>query len=117
MTSQLIGRKNCSQTRKAERFLKERNIVFAFTDLGIKSLSPGEIDKIFSAVGQDLVDTQGKFYKDGGWAWKEFDPKEECRLHPELLKTPILRCDKGILAGFDESAWKEFLLTPKGNGQ
>jgi arsenate reductase-like glutaredoxin family protein len=56
MNIQIVGTKSCSNTRKAERYFKERRIPFHFRDLNEKGLAKGELEnyspnlqKIFTA--------------------------------------------------------------------
>ena len=39
MNIQIFGRKKCFDTKKAERYFKERKISFQFIDIDIKGLS------------------------------------------------------------------------------
>lgn len=105
---QLFGRKKSRETQRAERWLRERRIEFHFVDLDQKTLSPGELDSIARSVGSHLVliDAESAEYKDGGWAHRSFDAREELLAHPALIKVPILRVAPKAVAGFDEAAWK-----------
>jgi len=107
MIIQLFGSKKCPETRKAERFLRERDISFQFRDLADKPPSRGELETLAKAVGgAALIDTAGKEYKNGGWAYREFDPLETLLEQPALYKTPIVRSDKGVICGFDAAQLK-----------
>ena len=48
---QIFGTKKCNDTKKAERFFKERNIKFQFIDMKEKGMSKGELTSVASAVG------------------------------------------------------------------
>lgn len=110
MTIQLFGSKKCPETRKAERFFRERDIDFQFRDLADKPPSRGELESFVKAVGSEaLIDTAGKEYKNGGWAYREFDPLETLLEQPALYKTPIIRSDKGVLCGFDAARLKALI--------
>ncbi len=52
MNIQIFGTKKSSDTRKAERFFKERGIKFQFVDLKEKAMSKGEFQSVMQAVGQ-----------------------------------------------------------------
>ncbi len=111
---QLIGRQKCKETRKAERFLKERNIEFHFTDLNRKSLSAGELKNICRFIQpEDLIDKESAEYKKKGYDYLEYDAAEELLENQKLLKTPVLRTDFGAFAGFSESEYKEIALKVK----
>ena len=51
MNIQIFGTKKSSDTRKAERFFKERGIKFQSIDLKEKGLSKGEFNSVMQAVG------------------------------------------------------------------
>ncbi len=105
---QLIGRKKDRETQRAERWLKERRVAFSFVDLDQKPLSPGELDSIARAAGgvEALVDTASAEYRNGGWAHRAFDAREELLAHPALVRVPVLRLAPKAVVGFDEAAWK-----------
>src|SRR5207245_11775456 len=65
---QIFGTKKCPDTRKAERWFKERRVSFQLIDLAQKGPSPGELRKIANAVGgvEKLIDREGKRYVDRG---------------------------------------------------
>ena len=62
MNIQIFGTKKSSDTRKAERFFKERGIKFQSIDLKEKGLSKGEFNAVMQAVsGVDaMIDPDGK---------------------------------------------------------
>jgi len=106
MNIQIIGTKKCSDTKKAQRFFKERNINFHFLDLGEKALSKGELTKISQKLGGDkLIDPQSKAYKDKGLAWMDYDAVEEIMENNLLLKTPVVRNGNEVTAGLDQKTW------------
>ena len=65
MNIQIFGRKKCFDTKKAERYFKERGIKFQSVDINSKGLSRGELDSVLAAVGSldSLIDE--KEYKSG----------------------------------------------------
>jgi arsenate reductase len=111
MGLQLFGARKCPDTRKAERFLKERGIAYQFIDLAGKGISPGELRAIASALGGagGLIDSGGPRFRDRGLGYMDYDPEEEILRDPLLLRTPILRDGRRAAAGFDPDAWKELL--------
>ena len=52
MNIQIYGTKNSSDTRKTERFFKERGIKFQSIDLKEKGLSKGEFNSVMQAGGK-----------------------------------------------------------------
>ena len=65
---QIFGTKKCSDSRKAERFFKDRGIKFHAVDLAQKGMSPGELRGVAARVGgvEQLIDRDGKRYLDRG---------------------------------------------------
>ena len=51
MNIQIFGTKKCFDTKKAERYFKERNIKYQLTDLKEKGMSKGEYTSVKQAVG------------------------------------------------------------------
>ena len=51
MNIQIFGKKKCFDTRKAERYFKERGIRFQSVDLAQKGLSRGELESVLAASG------------------------------------------------------------------
>ncbi|QEN07144.1 ArsC family transcriptional regulator [Oceanispirochaeta crateris] len=109
MNIQIIGKKKCQDTRKAERFFKERGHKYFTLDLNEKALSPGELRNILAKVSSDdLVDKDSKLYKQK-FSFMDFDPEEELLAHPDLIKTPIIRCDGKVCVGYKPETWKTWI--------
>ena len=51
MNIQIFGTKKCNDTKKAQRFFKERGIKFQFIDMKEKGMSKGEYTSVKQAVG------------------------------------------------------------------
>jgi len=106
---QIIGKKKCQDTKKAERFFKERGLKIHKLDVMEKALSPGELRNILSRVkARDLIDEDSKLYKQK-FAFLDFDAEEEILEHPGLLKTPVVRCDGQVSVGYDPETWKRWI--------
>ena len=57
MNIQIFGKSKCFDTKKAERWFKERRIKFQSIDLVKYGISPGELKSVLNAVGLEaLVD-------------------------------------------------------------
>ncbi|MCC6811672.1 MAG: ArsC family transcriptional regulator [Deltaproteobacteria bacterium] len=96
MNIQIFGTKKCQDTRKAERWFKERGIKFQLVDLNEKAMSAGELRSVAARVGgiEALIDREGKRYESQGLKYKApTGPRIEFALieDPLLLKTPIVR--------------------------
>ena len=51
MNIQIFGTKKCNDTKKAERFFKERGIKYQFIDMKEKGMSKGEFNSVAQANG------------------------------------------------------------------
>ena len=51
MNIQIFGTKKSNDSKKAERFFKERGIRYQFVDMKEKGLSRGEFQSVLQAVG------------------------------------------------------------------
>ncbi|MCF8261788.1 MAG: arsenate reductase family protein [Melioribacteraceae bacterium] len=110
MTIQIFGTKKCSDTKKAERFFKERGIKPHFRDLNEKGIAPGELKNISAKIDlEDLIDREGKQFKKRGMQYMVFDPEEELLSDPLLLKTPIVRNGQNATIGYEPDVWKSWL--------
>ncbi len=109
MNIQIIGTKKCSETRKAERWFKERRIPFHFRDLTEKGISKGELENITRKIPLDqLLDKEGKEYDRRGLAYMTYNLEEELLEHPLLLKTPIVRNGSDSTVGYVPEVWKNW---------
>lgn len=62
MNIQIFGTKKSFDTKKAQRYFKERRIKFQFIDLREKEMSKGELQSVMRAVGglDALIDPKAK---------------------------------------------------------
>jgi arsenate reductase-like glutaredoxin family protein len=110
MALQIFGTKKCPDTRKAERFFKERGIRFQAIDLAEKGMSAGELRSVAAALGlETLVDTEGRRYRERGLAHMLVDLEETLLADPLLLKTPIVRDGPKASVGFKPEIWAAWL--------
>ena len=109
MNIQIFGFKNCQETRKAERYFKERRISFQFVNLTEKGLSKGELNSVKAAVGlENLIDTAGKRYQARNLKYLIHDPETELLNDPLLFKTPIVRNGRLATVGYRPEVWKQW---------
>ena len=109
MNIQIFGTAKCQDTRKAQRYFKERRIPFHFVDLTQKKLSRGELTAVGAALGMDaLVDRDGKAYGQKNLKYLTHDIAEEVLKDPLLLKTPIVRNGRQATVGYCPERWKEW---------
>ena len=111
MNIQIFGFKKCFDTKKAERYFKERRVKFQFIDLNEKGLSKGELTSVKSAVGiSNLINEKSKEYEKLNLKNIRNDStKEELLLNnPKLFKTPIVRNGKKATVGYETEIWKQW---------
>lgn len=109
-TIQIFGKTKCFETKKAQRFFKERGIPFQFIDLKIKGMSAGELKSVVSALGKidAVIDESAKDYCMIKYLLD--DAKFEKLLeNPILLKTPIIRCQKKVSVGYHPDILESFI--------
>ncbi|MDF2845594.1 MAG: ArsC family transcriptional regulator [Herbinix sp.] len=110
MNIQIFGTKKCFDTKKAERYFKERNVKFQFIDLKEKGLSKGEYTSVKQAVGgiSAMIDESGKDKNTLALMkyLSEEDKEEKLLEKQQLLKTPIVRNGKQATVGYKPEVWQ-----------
>jgi arsenate reductase len=111
---QIFGTKKCAETRKAERFFKERGVRVHSVDLAQKGMSAGELRNVAARVGgmENLIDRAGKRYVDRGLKYAApTGPRIETMLveDPLLLRTPIVREGSRATVGFAPEVWQAWI--------
>ncbi len=110
MNIQIIGVKSCSDTRKAERYFKERRIQFHFRDLNEKCLAKGELENIIRVIPlEELINREGKQFKKRNLQYMVYNIEEELLNDPLLLKTPIVRNGKVVTVGYEPKVWEKWI--------
>lgn len=110
MNIQIFGTKKCQDTKKAQRFFKERNINFHFRELSEKGVSKGELENIKRAyVIEDLIDKEGKQYRLRNLEYMTYNIEDELLEDPLLFKTPIVRNGNKVTVGFEPDVWKQWI--------
>lgn len=112
MNIQIFGKSKCFDTKKAERYFKERGIKFQSIDMAKKGMSKGEFRSVSQAVGgyEKLLDERTKD-QDTLMLVKYLssDEKEEKILeNPQILRTPIVRNGRQATVGFCPDIWKRW---------
>jgi len=106
---QIFGKSKCFDTKKAERYFKERRIKYQYVDLLRYGLSGKEFDVVLRGVGgvDNLVDWKNK--SDQITLMKYMDDKraKEDKVfdEPALMRTPIVRNGKQVTIGFCPEIW------------
>ena len=108
MNVQIFGKAKCFDTKKAERFFKERGIKFQRVDILQKGLSKGELNSVIASLGIDaIVSDKAEEYHLFRYLTPEAKPDKllECA---GLFKTPIVRNGKNATVGFCPDIWKSW---------
>ena len=109
MNIQIFGKKKCFDTKKAERYFKERRIKVQRIDIISKGLSNGELNSVLQSIKmEDLVDPSSSYYHESLYEYtSDKERKKEILLeYPEILKTPIVRNGKKATLGYQPDVWK-----------
>lgn len=110
MNVQVFARNKCFDSKKAQRWFKERGIKFQLIDLDQKGFSKGEMDSVLRAVGgvENLIDYNSKD-KDAlllKYLGSEAAKLEKLLDNPKLIKSPIVRNGKQATVGYCPEVWQ-----------
>ena len=110
MNIQIFGSKKSQDSKKAERFFKERRIKFQYIDMKEKGMSYGEFTSVLKAVGglENLIDEECKD-KDLlaliKYTAEEYR-QDEVFDHQEVIKLPVVRNGRQATVGYCPEIWK-----------
>ena len=109
MNIQIFGKSKCFDTKKAERYFKERRIKYQSIDLLRYGMSGKEFDSVVRAVGgiDNLIDWTGKSQEITNMKYMDDSGAKEDKVFddPGLMKTPIVRNRKQGTVGFCPEVW------------
>ncbi|MBP0981547.1 MAG: arsenate reductase family protein [Oscillospiraceae bacterium] len=110
MNIQIFGKAKCFDTKKAQRFFKERGVKFQFIDLYVKGMSKGELESVKKAVGslEALIDEKANDAALVKYLAYEQDKFDKLVENPKMLKTPIVRNGKQATVGYCPDVWKNW---------
>ena len=110
MNIQIFGTKKCNDTKKAERFFKERGIKFQFIDMKEKGMSKGELTSVASANGgiMGMIDPGAKDKDTVALIQyiSDEDKLEKLLENQQIIKTPVVRNGKQSTLGYQPDVWK-----------
>ncbi len=112
MNIQIFGTKKCNDTKKAERFFKERGIKYQFIDMKEKGMSKGELTAVANANGgiDAMINPDAKD-KDALALIKyiaEENKLEKLLETQQVIKTPVVRNGKQSTLGYQPEVWKKW---------
>jgi arsenate reductase-like glutaredoxin family protein len=112
MNIQIYGSSKCFDTKKAERYFKERGVKFQSIDLLKFGMSKGEFQSVRQAVGgMEKLINAGSKDKDLLSLMKYLSLEDqEAKLleNPKLFNTPIVRNAKRATVGYQPEIWKQW---------
>nr|WP_330392164.1 arsenate reductase family protein [Acetitomaculum ruminis] len=108
----MFGTKKCNDTKKAERFFKERGIKYQFIDVKEKGMSKGEFTSVAQANGgiENMINPNAKD-KDTLALIKyiaDEDKLEKILENQQVIKTPVVRNGKQSTLGYQPDVWKKW---------
>ena len=109
MNIQIFGTAKSFDTKKAERFFKERNNKYQYIDMKRYGISRGELQSVKNAVGlENLIDTN----KEDSVILKYLNGEEErfqkLYENQDWIKLPIVRNGKAATVGYEPDVWKDW---------
>lgn len=113
MNIQIFGTKKCNETKKAERFFKERGIKYQFVDMNKKGMNKGEFNSVAQANGglDHMINWEGK--DQNLLALIKYianeDKLEKVLENPQVIKTPVVRNGKQSTLGYQPDVWKKWI--------
>ena len=112
MNIQIFGKSKCFDTKKAERYFKERRIKYQYIDLNRYGMSGKEFDSVLRAVGgiDNLIDWDSKSQDVALMKYMEDKRTKEDKVFddPTLMKTPVVRNGKLATTGYQPDIWSKW---------
>ena len=112
MNIQIFGKNKCFDTKKAERYFKERRIKYQYIDLVRYGMSGKEFDSVLRAVGgvDQLIDWNSKADEITLMRYMEDRVAKEDKVYddPSLMHTPIVRNGKLATVGYCPEIWAQW---------
>ena len=112
MNIQIFGKSKCFDTKKAERYFKERRVKYQMVDLLRYGLSGKEFDAVLRGIGgvDQLIDWNGKDPDITLMKYMDDKRAKEDKVfdNPKLMRTPIVRNGKEITVGYCPEVWAKW---------
>ena len=109
MNIQIFGKNKCFDTKKAERYFKERKIKYQLIDLPRFGMSPRELESVRVCVGLEaLIDEKSSDADILKYLAYDSDKLQKLLENPSLIKTPIVRNGKKATVGYCPEIWKDW---------
>ncbi len=109
MNIQIFGKPKCFDTKKAERYFKERRIRYQYIDILKFGMSRGELRSVVRSVTLDeIVNKEDRDYPIYKYLADDDAKLEKLFEIPEMIKTPIVRNGKTATVGYCPEIWKDW---------
>ena len=112
MNIQIYGKSKCFDTKKAERYFKERRIKYQYIDVLRYGLSGKEFDVVLRGVSgiDNLIDWSGSSPEITLMKYMDDTRAKEDKVfdEPKLMKTPIVRNGKYVTVGYCPEIWAKW---------
>ena len=109
MNIQIFGKNKCFDTKKAERWFKERRIRFQRLDLPRYGMSRREFESVRASVGLDaMIDEKAAGSELLRYLAYDGDKAEKLMEDPSLIRTPVVRNGKKATVGYCPDVWKQW---------
>ncbi len=112
MNIQIFGKNKCFDTKKAERYFKERRIKYQMIDLPRYGMSGREFDSVLQGVGgvDHLIDWDGKSSEITLMKYMDDIRAKEDKIfdNPALMRTPVVRNGKQVTVGYCPEIWDKW---------
>ncbi len=107
MNIQIFGKAKCFDSKKAERYFKERRIKVQYIDILKYGMSRGELNSVKNAVGLEAMINKD----DPDYPLIQYLASGDAKLdklyeEPYLIRTPIVRNGKAATVGYCPDVWK-----------
>lgn len=108
MNIQIFGKAKCFNTKKAERYFKERKIKYQLIDLPRFGMSKGELSSVKTAAGglEALIDPKSKDAVLIRYLATDSAKEEKLLENPASFRTPIVRNGRQATVGYCPEIWK-----------
>lgn len=107
MNIQIFGKSKCFDTKKAERYFKERRVGYQYIDLPRYGMSRRELESAVRAVGLEaLTDPKGPDADLIRYLAADADRLEKLLERPENIRTPVVRNGRAATVGYCPEVWK-----------
>ena len=110
MNIQIFGKTKCFETKKAQRWFKERGIKFQNIDMNEKGISKGELRSVLNTkiTIDEITDTKAAGSEIVRYLSDNDAKFEKLLENPKVLKTPIVRNGKFATVGYMPDVWKNW---------